>query len=75
MLKVSRHLTPLPILHAPSIFAFAIFALIIAMVDQNTLPDAYAAASELGSRFGLDINFSETDGAIGSDLSEVECKA
>ena len=71
-LTTCSHVTPLPILHQSRIFAFGIFALTIAFVEQITLPDAFAAASELGSNFALDIGFDDEDGASGSDFADVQ---
>lgn len=67
-------MTPLPILYHPYIFAFGIFALTIALVDQIPLVNAYAAASELGEQFGLDVRFDDEIGAVGVDLANAQCE-
>ncbi|KLT45213.1 hypothetical protein CC85DRAFT_255491 [Cutaneotrichosporon oleaginosum] len=49
------YLSPLPVLYRPEYTAFAVFTLILALVEQMSLDEARAAAMELAGRFGLDI--------------------
>ena len=72
MLTPLRHFTPLPVIHRPVVLVYAVFTIIIAMIDQISLPEAHAAASELAPIFGIDLEFSENEGAFGSDLAEVK---
>jgi hypothetical protein len=69
-------LAPLAILHPAPVLALATFALILALLDEQPLPVALAAAAELGDRFGLDVEFDETEGAKGEDMAAVkgECR-
>lgn len=65
-------LSPLPVLYPAPVLALATFAIILAMLDQTPLDVAFAAAAELGDRFGLQTQFSETEGALGEDMASVK---
>lgn len=66
------YLSPLPVLHPAPIIAFAVFALVLAMVDEVPVSTATATAAELGDKFGLDIQFDEAEGAKGTDVAAVK---
>ncbi|BEI85221.1 hypothetical protein CcaverHIS002_0506220 [Cutaneotrichosporon cavernicola] len=54
------YLAPLPVLYRPEYSAFAVFTLILAVVEEMRLDEAAAAATELAGRFGLDIPWRES---------------
>lgn len=54
------YLAPLPVLYRPEYVAFAVFTLILAMIEEMHLDEATAAAIELAGRFGLDIPWRES---------------
>lgn len=64
-------LSPLPVLHAAPILAFAAFVLVLAAVDEMPLSSALATASDLGTNFELDIQFCPDTGARGEDVQAV----
>lgn len=64
-------LAPLPVLHAAPILAFMAFVLVLAAVDEMPLSRALAAASDLGPKFGLDVQFCPETGAKGEDVKAV----
>lgn len=65
-------LSPIGILHSDCVLAFAIFTLVIAMVDQVCESEALASAAEVAHLFGLDIEFDDEAGAKGEDLESVK---
>lgn len=64
-------LSPLPVLHAAPILAFATFVLVLATVDEMPLSSALATASDLGPKFELDVEFCPDAGAKGEDVQAV----
>lgn len=65
-------LAPLAILHPAPVLALATFVLILALSDEMPLSAAFAAAAELGGRFGLDVEFDEKEGIKGDDMPAVK---
>jgi hypothetical protein len=64
--------SPLPVLHSVSIIAFMSLVIIFALVERLPIVEATRLAAELGWRFGLNIDLDANDGAVGSDLAEIE---
>ncbi|GMK55514.1 hypothetical protein CspeluHIS016_0205700 [Cutaneotrichosporon spelunceum] len=69
------YLAPLPVLYRPEYSAFAVFTLILAMVEEMRLDDATAAATEFAGRFGLDIPWRESVEPSSDGNSGDEAKA
>lgn len=65
-------LSPIGILHTECVLAFAVFVLILQMVEQVGEAEALAVAAEIGGRFDLDVEFDEVEGAKGEDLQAVK---
>jgi hypothetical protein len=68
------YLAPFPVLFRPEYTAFAVFTLILTMLESLTLSEAIAAATELAGRFGLDIPWTESGSGGGGDEAKAQGK-